>query len=101
MTASPFALGWPDFLIWGLVGTGVALFGAVGVVRHFRKSSQAPSDDPMDIIRSFSGERREEFLARHWEKHVSSSGADKSYEDVIDALYARWWRENGSDAASS
>ena len=101
MTASPFALGWPDFLIWSLVGTGVAIIGVLGVVRHFRKSAQGPSDDPMDIIRTFSSERRDEFFARQYQKHVQSGAKEKSYDEVIDGLYAWWWRENASDAASS
>lgn len=101
MTATPFFLGWPEFLYWGLAGTGAAIFGVWGIVRYFKKSAERPTEDPLDIVRRVTTERREEYLAQRYEAHRLRSAEEKTLQEFSDDLYAWWWRENASSEASS
>jgi len=96
MTATPFFLGWPEFLIWGLAGTAGAIVGVVGIVKHFQTSAKIPSEDPLDIIRRVASERRDDYFQKTYDRHRQTSETEKSYQEFIDGLYAWWWRENAS-----
>lgn len=101
ITAPPFIVGWPDFLIWGLAGLAGAIIGVLGIVRYFRASSQRPSEDPMDIVRRVTKQRRDDFFERRYTNYRQRNGDDKSFQEFIDGLYERWWRENESAEESS
>jgi hypothetical protein len=96
MSATPFILGWPEFLIWGLVGVAAAVGGVWGITRYFRKSAARPTEDPMDIIRRVASERRDDYFEKKYEKHRLQGADEKSYQEFIDGLWAWWWRENAS-----
>ena len=96
MTATPFFLGWPEWLIVGLVGMAGAIIGVAGIVRHFRTSAKIPSEDPLEIIRRVAGERRDNYFHKSYDKHRQTSETEKSYQDFIAERYAWWWRENVS-----
>jgi hypothetical protein len=101
MTATPFFLGWPEFLYWGLAGTAGAIFGVWGIVRYFRKSAERPTEDPLDIIRDVARQRRDDYFQKHYESHRLGSRDEKSLQEFIDGLYVWWWRENASGEESS
>jgi hypothetical protein len=101
MTATPFILSWPAWLIWGLVGAAGAFAGVWGITRYFKKSAARPTDDPTDIIRRVASERREEYFHRHYESFRQNGSEEKSLEEFIDGLYVWWWRENASAEESS
>jgi len=101
MTATPFFLGWPEFLIWGLVGMAGAILGVWGITRYFKKSAARPSEDPMDIVRRVTRERREDYFHKRYEKYRQTGAEEKSFQEFIDGLYVWWWRENVSTEESS
>ena len=78
-----------------------AIGGALGVVRHFRKSASRPTEDPLNIIRSVAADRRNDYFSRKYETDRQSSVTERSYQEFVDALNSSWWGENGSDEESS
>ena len=96
MTATPFFLDWPQWLIVGVGGMLGAVIGVIGIVRHFRTSAKIPHEDPMDIIRRVASDRRDDYFHKRYEKHRQTSETEKSYQEFIDGLYVWWWRENAS-----
>jgi len=101
MTATPFFLGWPEFLIWGLVGMAGAITGVWGITRYFTKSAARPTEDPMAIVRRVTEQRRENYFHQRYEKRGQRGTEEQSFQEFIDALCAWWWRENASTEESS
>ena len=96
MTATPFFLDWPAWLIVGVGGMLGGVVGVIGIIRHFRTSAKIPHEDPMDIIRRVASDRRDDYFHKRYEKHRQTSATEKSYQEFIDGLYVWWWRENAS-----
>jgi hypothetical protein len=100
-TAIPFVVGFPEFLIGGVIGLVAVAVGVAGIVRYFRKSATRPTVDPLTIIRQEAASRRDDYFPKKYDAYRQTSSDEKSYQEFIDGLYARWWGESASTEANS
>lgn len=96
---SPFALpGW-YVAIGGLISLVLLILGIRGVIRTMKSQSAGPLE-PLDAIRAWAQERRNEYFAQAYATFRRSDPAEISLETFIAAQEAQWWAESSGAAKS-
>ena len=86
------ALGFPWFLLPGLLALVALVVGVTGLVRTLRKSTHWVGNDPLERVRRWSDIRREEFFREAYDAFRLTSEAEISRAEFERAMYERWWR---------
>jgi hypothetical protein len=94
---SPFALpGW-YLAIGGVVSLLLLTLGIRGVIRTMKSQSSGPTE-PLEAVRSWAKERRDEYFAQAYATYRRSDSQGISLDSFIEWQEAAWWGENSVSA---
>ena len=92
LMVSPFALGFPTAFIPGGIALVTLVIGVRGVVRTLKRQSNWLHGDPVDRVRDWAAQRREEELPRLYERHRRRSSGEPSFAEFEASMQQWWWR---------
>lgn len=90
---SPFALGFPAFLIAYAAALIAVVVGVAGVVRALRRGTHWLAGDPLDRVRAWAEQRRQVELQRAYDRHRARSDNEPSFSEFEASMNEWWWRE--------
>jgi hypothetical protein len=100
LMVSPFALGFPTALIPGALALVALIVGVSGVVKTLKRQSNWLHGDPVDRVREWASQRREEELPKLYERHRRRSSGEPSFAEFEASMQQWWWRERPEASAS-